>query len=169
MDIHGTQKILHDELGSGVGPVEDVRLEPVFEVEPARITEVAALLKNHPELRFDCLLNLTGTDHPGRRTIRIAYELFSYESDDRVVVRVDTEREKPVVPSVAKVWRAAEWLEREVYDLLGVDFPGHRDLRRILLPDDWVGHPLRKDYVEQTHYHGISTVRESALDIPGRY
>jgi len=66
------------------------------------------------------------------------------------------------------VWPAANWLEREVYDLLGVVFENHGDLRRILLPDDWIGHPLRKDYVEAPEYHGISTIRESMLDIPGR-
>jgi len=73
-----------------------------------------------------------------------------------------------VVKTVENTWKAANWLEREIYDLLGVHFEGHSDLRRILLPEDWVGFPLRKDYVEAPEYHGISTVRESMLDIPGR-
>jgi NADH-quinone oxidoreductase subunit C len=68
------------------------------------------------------------------------------------------------MPSVEPVWKSADWLEREQYDLLGVQFEGHPDLRRIMLPDDWVGHPLRKDYVEQADYHQISTTRESPLE-----
>ena len=81
---------------------------------------------------------------------------------------MNADRANPVVPTVESVWPAANWLEREAYDLLGVVFSGHSDLRRILLPDDWVGFPLRKDYVEAPEYHGISTVRESMLDMRGR-
>ena len=73
--------------------------------------------------------------------------------------------EDPTVSSVAKVWRGAEWHERECYDLFGVTFIGNSDLRRIMLPDDWVGHPLRKDFVEPEEYHGISTRRESLLKL----
>src|SRR5207302_2011632 len=70
----------------------------------------------------------------------------------------------PVVPSVEGVWKAADWLEREQFDLLGVQFQGHPDLRRIMLPDDWVGHQLRKDYTEGSDYHHMSTTRERPLD-----
>ena len=72
-------------------------------------------------------------------------------------------RDNPTMPTVSGVWRTAIWQEREIFDLLGVVFEGHPDLRRILLPEDWVGHPLRKDFVEPTEYHGISTKRESML------
>ena len=72
-------------------------------------------------------------------------------------------REKPEMPSLEAIWKAANWLEREIYDLLGVNFTNHPDLRRLLMPEDWVGYPLRKDFVEPEEYHGISTRRESLL------
>jgi NADH-quinone oxidoreductase subunit C len=73
-------------------------------------------------------------------------------------VKVETDRDKPTIATVEGVWKAATWLEREIYDLFGVNFEGHSDLRRILLPDDWVGYPLRKDYQEAGGYHGIGNV-----------
>ena len=79
------------------------------------------------------------------------------------MLKVNAARDDPQVPSVADVWRHADWQEREVFDLLGVRFPGHPDLRRILMPEDWPGHPLRKDFVEPEVYHGIATSRESLL------
>ena len=73
------------------------------------------------------------------------------------MLKVDLPRDNPRVPTLAGVWKVANWQEREVFDLLGVIFEGHSDLRRIMLPEDWVGYPLRKDYVEEEEYHGIST------------
>src|SRR5512142_960067 len=77
--------------------------------------------------------------------------------------KVEADRAAPSVPTVEGVWKTANWFEREIFDLFGVDFPGHPDLRRLMLPDDWVGHPLRKDYQEAGGYHGISNVRENPL------
>jgi NADH-quinone oxidoreductase subunit C len=77
-------------------------------------------------------------------------------------LRIKTQTDERVA-SVTEVFAGANWYEREVYDLFGVDFPGHPDLRRIMLPDDWVGHPLRKDYQEAGGWHGISNVRENPL------
>ncbi len=71
----------------------------------------------------------------------------------------------PQLPTVSTVWPFGDWLEREAFDLMGVNFVGHGDLRRLLMPEDWVGHPLRKDFVEPEEYHGISTRRESLLKI----
>src|SRR5205823_11938353 len=119
-----------------------------------------------PALRFDCLMNLSVVDalksRPG--IITVVYHLYSYAKRHAFIVKVELDRNGPSVPSVEPVWKAADWLEREQFDLMGVTFEGHPDLRRIMLPDDWVGHPLRKDYVEQAHYHQISTTRESPLD-----
>ena len=81
------------------------------------------------------------------------------------VLKVLLDRNKPEMDTVSTLWPTAEWLERECYDLLGVVFRGHRDLRRLLLPDDWVGYPLRKDYEEQPTYHGIPTIRPNPLEL----
>jgi len=171
MDIKDIQNNLEERFGAVVGPVEGAgngNCDAWIEVDADRIADVAAFLKSGPGLEFDCLSNLTGVDYPDKSYIQIVYNLMSYGLRHELTVKANADRERPVCKSVVRVWPAADWLEREVYDLLGVDFTGHGDLRRILLPDDWVGHPLRKDYVEAPEYHGISTVRESMLDIPGR-
>jgi NADH-quinone oxidoreductase subunit C len=168
MNARDIQKKLEERFGAAVGPVEEGRTEFWIEVDPDRIDEIAAYLAADPELRFDCLSNQTGVDQPDKDCITVVYNLMSYEHGHELTIKVDTDRERPVVNTVEGTWKAANWLEREIYDLLGIEFAGHSDLRRILLPDDWVGHPLRKDYVESPEYHGISTIRESMLDIPGR-
>ena len=129
----------------------------------ARIVEVCQFLRTEPALRFDCLSNLSGVDYPKRNAIQVVYHLFSYPLRHWIVLKIDATRDDPVVPTVSVVWSAANWQEREVFDLLGVTFTGHPDLRRILMPEDWPGHPLRKDFVEPQEYHGISTSRESLL------
>ena len=83
---------------------------------------------------------------------------------DQIVLKVDLPRDNPKIATLEEVWKVANWFEREVYDLFGVIFEGHSDLRRIMLPEDWVGHPLRKDYVEQEEYDGISTQRAPLVE-----
>jgi len=170
MDIQAIQKQLEKHFGAAVGPVTEGSVENWIEVDADKIEAVADFLKSAADLKFDVLTNLTGVDHPATGHIQIVYSLVSYDNAFDLTLKVNAERENPKVDTVENVWSAANWLEREVYDLLGVEFTGHSDLRRILLPDDWVGHPLRKDYVEAPDYHGISTGRESllSLDIPGR-
>jgi len=104
----------------------------------------AKLFRCHPELNIDYLRNVTGADHETH--MEVVYHLRSLDSGHNYAVRVRTDREQPSVPSVRPIWPTANWNEREIYDLLGIDFPGHPDLRRIMMSDDWVGHPLRKDY-----------------------
>jgi len=132
-------------------------------IAPAALVEVARFCKTDPDLRFDCLSNLSGVDWPKREVIQVVYHLWSYPHRHGFVLKADAPRDNPVLPSLAAVWAHAEWQEREVFDLLGVRFEGHPDLRRILMPEDWPGHPLRKDFVEPEEYHGISTSRESLL------
>jgi NADH-quinone oxidoreductase subunit C len=127
------------------------------------IADVCRFAKAEPGLDFDCLSNLGGVDYPKRGVIQVVYHLYSYAHRHAFALKVDAERDNPLVPSVSAVWSHAEWQEREVFDLLGVVFAGHPDLRRILMPEDWPGHPLRKDFVEPEEYHGISTSRESLL------
>ncbi len=137
--------------------------DPWILVEPAAIAEVGAYLRDDPELRCEALSNQSGVDYKTQGWIEIVYHLYSYTHRHYVILKVHTPRDAAEVPSVEGVWKAANWLEREIYDLLGVTFTGHSDLRRLLMPEDWIGHPLRKDFVEPEEYHGISTRRESLL------
>lgn len=111
-------------------------------VRPEHWPDVARLLKTRENFAY--LRSLAGVDHETH--MEVVYHLVSLETRENVCVKVRTSRETPTVPSVVSVWTTADWHEREAYDLLGIRFAGHPDLRRILLPDDWVGHPLRKDY-----------------------
>lgn len=97
----------------------------------------------HFQLRF--LRNVSGVDE--EKHMEVVYYLVSLETKKKFCFKVKTDREQPSVQSVTPIWATANWNEREIYDLLGIDFPGHPDLRRIMLSDDWIGHPLRKDYV----------------------
>ncbi|MBP1153199.1 MULTISPECIES: NADH-quinone oxidoreductase subunit C [unclassified Paenibacillus] len=105
---------------------------------------VAELLKTHPELKLNYLRNVSGIDMETH--LEVAYHLISLETKREYCIKIKTDREAPSIPSVTPVWPTADWNEREIYDLFGIDFPGHPDLRRIMMADDWVGHPLRKDY-----------------------
>lgn len=145
---------------SGVQEFNDTGLEPFFKVKPASIKEVCVALRDDDGLNFDVLSDLTAVDLPTANVIQVVYHLFSYDTRRQVVVKVDLDRDTPAVATVEDIWKVANWFEREVFDLFGVVFEGHPDLRRILLPEDWVGYPLRKDFVEQEEYDGISTERE---------
>ena len=104
--------------------------------KPDKWLEIATWLKTESSLLFD-------------------YNLHSMVHDHYLEIRIRVARSNAKIPSVEQVWRIADWFERETYDMLGIEYVGHRDLRRILLPDDWEGWPLRKDYKEQETYHGI--------------
>jgi NADH-quinone oxidoreductase subunit C len=149
------------------GQVSDFKgdvLEPYFSVAPASIVPVCAYLLQEPELRFEILSDLTALDWPKENRLQVVYHLYSYAHRHQAVLKVNLPREEPRIATVENVWKAANWFEREVFDLFGVQFDGHTDLRRILLPEDWVGFPLRKDYVEQEEYDGISTERAPLVE-----
>ncbi|MFQ5684840.1 MAG: NADH-quinone oxidoreductase subunit C [Candidatus Binatia bacterium] len=137
--------------------------DPYFRVGPEAIVGVCRYLRDEGDLNFEILSDLTALDIPKENKVQIVYHLYSYTPQNQIVLKVDLPREDPRIATVEKVWKVANWLEREVFDLFGVFFEGHSDLRRILLPEDWVGHPLRKDYVEQEEYDGISTGREALV------
>jgi NADH-quinone oxidoreductase subunit C len=117
--------------------------------------EVAEFLLREPSLKFDWLANLSGVDYVADDKMCVVYDLWSFDHRHVFAVKVYTSRENASVPSVADFWPAADWHEREAFDMFGIDFPGHPDLRRILCADDWEGFPLRKDYVFPREYHGI--------------
>jgi NADH-quinone oxidoreductase subunit C len=137
--------------------------DPSIAVEGRGIVEVCRFLHDEPDLAFDCLSNLTGVDLKDEGKLQVVYHLYSYTHRHKLVLKVALPREDAHLSTVEGVWKAANWLEREAYDLVGIEFDGHSDLRRILMPEDWIGHPLRKDFVEPEEYHGISTRRESLL------
>jgi NADH-quinone oxidoreductase subunit C len=155
---------LKARFGDAIGDLSGTRRDNfAASVEPGRIVEVGRFLAIEPDLAFDCLSNLAGVDYPKRAVIEVVYNLYSYRHRHAFTLKVGATRDDPIVPTVSGVWSHADWAEREVFDLLGVVFTGHPDLRRILMPEDWPGHPLRKDFVEPEEYHGISTSRESLL------
>src|SRR5262245_42263975 len=98
------------------------------------------------ELSLDFPMSMTAADYLETKTITCVYHLYSMKLNHKLIVKCDLDREKPSIPTVCDLWRGCEWFEREVFDLFGVNFEDHPDLRRIMLSDDWVGYPLRKDY-----------------------
>ncbi len=163
MTTHDIHERLKARFGDDVGPLTEPKIDPFCLVKKERIVEVCRFLKSEGGLDFDFLEDETAVDWPKRNVIEIVYHLLSYEHRHAIVLKVETDRAAPSVHTVEGVWKTANWFEREIYDLFGVDFPGHPDLRRIMLPDDWVGHPLRKDYQEAGGWHGMSNVRENPL------
>ena len=117
------------------------------------LVEACRYLRDDPDLAFELLSCVSGTDD--KKDFWVVYHLTSVSENHRAVLKVKVDRENPSVPSVAGVWTAADWHERETYDMYGIVFDGHPDLRRILLPEDWPGYPLRKDYEFPDEYQGI--------------
>jgi NADH-quinone oxidoreductase subunit C len=144
--------------------VEENTDHPYLVVPPDKLVEICRFLKEEKDLHFDSLANLSGVDN--KEMLTTVYHLFSYEHAHFCVLKVNTPRETPEMPTIEGVWPGANWFEREVYDLFGIVFTGHSDLRRIMLPEDWVGHPLRKDYEEQEEYHGMGTTRTPLVKEP---
>ena len=168
---------LKTDLGEDVAlefhPVSDKARDAWVSIAPYEIERVCEYLKTTPGLSFDYLECITGVDYPDLQKIVVVYHVYSYTARHRIVLKVFLDRGDPAMPSVVNVWSTANWQERECYDLLGVLFEGHPDLRRLLLPDDWEGHPLRKDFEEKEEYHGIPTVRPNPIElfkiqIPGK-
>ena len=149
--------------GKVTGLKDDV-FDPFLMVEPRAIVEACRFLRDEPELKFEILSDLTVVDFPKEEKLQVVYHLYSYTFRHPIVLKVDLPREEPRISTLEGVWKAANWFEREAFDLFGVVFEGHGDLRRILLPEDWIGHPLRKDYVEQEEYDGISTQRAPLVE-----
>lgn len=150
---------IHDKIKSQFpeGIVEfkpDAVTEPFILIRPDLIREIATFIFEDPELKFDYLICLSGVDF-NDGNLGVVYHLSSMQKRHRIVLKVKVPKDKPEVPSVESVWKTANWHEREAFDLFGIVFLDHPDLRRILLPDDWEGFPLRKDYKVQEYYQGM--------------
>src|SRR5262245_38367499 len=165
--------VLEERFGSALTGKKLDALDPFVTVDPARLVEICTVLRDDPRLRFDLLNCISGIDYLETDSKKVAkagfephlevvYHLSSFAHKHRFVLKLILPRWKdgvagqlPEVPSVTGVWATADWHERETFDLCGVMFTGHPDLRRILLAEDWVGHPLRKDYEFPLEYHDI--------------
>jgi NADH-quinone oxidoreductase subunit C len=165
---------LESVFGQAIREKNPDALDPYVVVDAQHLEAVARYLRDDPELRFELLNDITGVDYlePDAKKaakagfephLEVVYHLSSFSFPGRrFTLKVKLPRWKdnvpgrlPEVPSLCRVWATADWQEREVYDLLGVRFLGHPNLCRILLAEDWVGHPLRKDYEYPLEYHDI--------------
>lgn len=154
---------------------------PFIRVAPQGLLAAGRLLRDDPSTRLECCHLISGVDWPARKPgetaeLEVVYHLVSYafpsdpayrarkdKNDPWVALKVRVPREKPELPSVMSLWTGADWHERETFDLLGVVFTGRTGLTRILLPEDWPGHPLRKDWDYPTDYHGVPIVPPEGL------
>ncbi len=127
-------------------------------IPAGKALEILRFLKDDPELLFDSLMTIAGVDTG--KELWVVYPLHSMKHGHRLLVKAVLPREKPEIESVVKLWGAANFAEREVYDLYGIIFKNHPDLRRLLNPPDWTGWPMRKDYVYPTEYRGVPLLRE---------
>jgi NADH-quinone oxidoreductase subunit C len=132
---------------SSVQEVKFDRDEMTIYVDLSHIREACALLRDNPDFPFNFLSDVTCVDqYPSEPRFEVVYHLLSIPKKDRVRLKVRLDGSSPVVESITSVWPAANYFEREVFDLFGIRFTGHPYLRRIQMPEDWEGHPLRKDY-----------------------
>ncbi len=126
-----------------------------IQIQPKNWLVISTYLRDDPACLFDSLQCITGVDLGEESDLEVRYNLHSMTHRHAVEIRISCHRNKAKVPSVESIWRIGDWFERETYDMYGIEFEGHRDLTRILLPEDWEGWPLRKDYEAQETYHGI--------------
>jgi len=157
MDAATIHEMLARKFGERVTGADLAAGSPYAIVAADAIAEVAAYCKAEPLLALDNLMCLSGVDYPKETPPRmeVVYHLFSYRHLHSFALKVQLPRENPALPSVESVWGVANWHEREAWDMFGILFTGHSDMRRILLPDDWEGYPLRKDWQDPEYYNGL--------------
>ncbi len=128
--------------------VVEFRGETTIVVKPGRLVDICRALRDDPETSFRYLSMIAGMDYlPQSPRFGLVYNLYSHQHHNRITLKTRlADDAAPLAPSVTPVWTTANWHEREIYDMMGIRFQGHPDLRRILMPADWVGHPQRKDY-----------------------
>ncbi|MGE5479564.1 MAG: NADH-quinone oxidoreductase subunit C [Chloroflexota bacterium] len=149
-EIYNTLKAKFPD--STVSFTTDEFTDPFATVKADDLKRLALFLRDDPKLDFDYLACLSGMDY--KDSFGVVYHLYSVNLKHRFVVKVMLDRENPTIPSVERIWKTANWHEREAYDMFGINFEGHPNLIRILCCYDWEGYPLRKDYKVQEEYHG---------------
>ena len=156
----GTIVIGMDELAARLGQafpgeLSDIRIQDpdtvIAQVDPAALKSIARRLHDLPRIAFDSLTLISSVDY--QTHFECVYHLYSFAANRYLELHVRVSRAKPVLDTVSDVWPSANWHEREAWDMMGIRFEGHPDPRRILLKDDWIGHPLRKDYVDLIENH----------------
>jgi NADH-quinone oxidoreductase subunit C len=177
MSPEAIARILTERFGERVQPAGFDTAHPHVVVDASAWREVATFLRNDEPLGFVWLRCISSVDLPDEGKVAAVYDLHAMDAPEgfasetvakesplgkelwteryAFAVKVVVPRDKPTIPSVADIWPAAEWHEREAYDMMGIVFDGHPSLTRILCPEDWVGHPLRKDYTFPSEYEGI--------------
>ena len=136
--------------------IDDTITPKGIKIAAADILNVMDFLFRNEASYFDMLSCVTGIDNgPAAGTMEVIYNLYSIPFHKHLTIKVILPREKPELESMAHIWKTAIWHEREIYDMFGIHFKNHPDLRRILMPADWEGHPLRKDYKQQAYYSDI--------------
>ena len=173
MNIQDIHSALVEKFGNGITGINTDATDPWIEVAPESLVDVCQMLHDEEVLQFDHLNDLCAVDYlepdPKKAKkfdhephLEVVYNMQSVELKHRCKIKVMLERwqggkegELPECPTVSGIWKIADWHEREAYDLMGIRFTGHPNLRRILCPEDWVGHALRKDYEFPLQYHGI--------------
>lgn len=153
MEPEKIYEVLKEHFGDDVRAFNKEYVTPSIEVSLEKLKEILRFMKENEEMSFDHLVFVGGADE--KESLRVIYCLFSYTHKHLILVETRLPRDNPEVETVSDIWITAEWHERETYDLVGIKFRNHPDMRRILLPEDWEGHPLRKDYVPPEFYHGI--------------
>ena len=161
-------RLLEAEFGEAIVETVVEGGHPHAVVAPEAWPKVARFLRDDPRTRFNFLRSVSSLDLTADNKLACVYDMNHIPTDTptkliterrEFAVRVETDRDSPVIPSVADLWPTADWHEREAMDLMGITFAGHPDPRRILLPYDWDGYPLRKDYEYPLEYHGIPARR----------
>jgi NADH-quinone oxidoreductase subunit C len=158
MNIEEAEERLRAGVPDGVIELHKGPYSPHLVVRPEKLREVCLFLRDDEALRFDYLTHLSGLDTGAN--LCTVYRVLSLMHKRAVAMRVYVPRENPDLDTVSDIWPSAGWFEREAYDLLGIRYRGHPDLRRLLLPEDWEGHPLRKDYVDPLRYQDIDNTRD---------
>lgn len=156
------KNLIDSKIGEGVILSIDENATPkAIVIDSTKVNEVMALLKDDESSFCDLLSCLTAIDNGSEaNTMEVIYNLYSIPLEHSIMVKTIISREKPEIESVSHLWKTADWHEREAYDLFGIAFKNHPDLRRILMPADWEGHPMLKDYEEPATYRGMKTIRE---------
>lgn len=143
-------ELVREALPGALLDVKEFRGETTLIVAPESVVEIARFLRDTRGLVFNFLSDISAVDYypeatrPGR--FGVSYHLYSHLYSRRIRIKVFLQEDDPVLETVTGLWPAANWLEREIFDMMGITFEGHPDLRRVLMPQDWEGHPMRRDY-----------------------